>query len=29
MSYKFSADGINQEDLNNLFVALKQKEKIL
>ncbi len=27
MSYKFSADGINQEDLNNLFVALKQKKR--
>ena len=27
MSYKFSVEGINQEDLNSLFSALKQKKK--
>ncbi len=27
MSYKFSVEGINQEDLNSLFTALKQKKK--
>ena len=27
MSYKFSVEGINQEDLNSLFSALKQKKR--
>lgn len=27
MSYNFNADGINKDDLNDLFVALKQKKR--